>query len=105
MSARRLGGSIHAVDKGGFVGTIDYGGGDTWTDTATPGDELNPDDVTCPADLPFPFKITATITGGPRRLAGATGRLLIRTCNEVSGAATRSSCRRHSRSPARSATR
>jgi len=67
----------------GFVGTIDYGSGDTWTDTPT-GEQLQTD-FTCPTDFPFPFKTAATITGGTGRFAGATGTLLIRTCNKDSG--------------------
>jgi hypothetical protein len=67
----------------GFLGTIDYGAGDTWTDTPT-GGQL-PADFACPIDLPFAFKTAATITGGTGRFAGATGTLLIRTCNKDSG--------------------
>jgi hypothetical protein len=76
---------VKSLDSGGFIGTVDYGRGDTWTDTPT-GEPLPTDDFTCPSDFPFPFKTAATITGGTGRFAGATGTLLIRTCNKVAGA-------------------
>jgi len=76
---------VKSLEGGGFVGTVDYGGGDTWTDTATLDDVVQPPDVKCRTDLPFALETTATITGGTGRFAGATGTLLIRTCNKVSG--------------------
>ena len=84
-------GSNHVVsrdekDGGGFVGTVTYSNGDSWTDSALSKDQIQDvSDVICPTDLPYPFKTTAKITGGTGRFSSATGSLLITTCNNVTG--------------------
>jgi hypothetical protein len=78
--------SRDAKDGGGFVGTVTYANGDSWTDTALSTDQtMDVSDIVCPTDLPFPFKTTARITGGTGRFTSATGSLLIKTCNKVTG--------------------